>query len=104
MIELLAFISQVVGYVVQLYIYIIVASALLSLLMAFNVINPYNPFVRSLYQGLYAVTEPALRPIRRRMPDTGGIDFSPLVLIVLLIIFVWFVQGVLIPNLAKLFV
>jgi len=96
MIELLGFIS----YLIQLYIYIIIATALLSVLMAFNVINPYNSFVRSLYNGLLAVTEPALRPIRRVLPDTGGIDFSPLVLILFLI----FIQSVVLPNIAKLFV
>jgi YggT family protein len=96
MIELLGFIS----YLITLYIYVIIASALLSVLMAFNVINPYNQFVRSLYNGLLAVTEPALRPIRRLLPDTGGIDFSPLVLILVLI----FIQSVVLPNIAKLFV
>lgn len=96
MLELLAFISKVI----DLYVFIIIAAALLSVLMAFNVINPYNQFVRSVYGGLLAVTEPALRPIRRLLPDTGGIDFAPLVLI----IFLWFVQGVILPNLAKLFI
>ncbi len=95
MIELLGFIS----YLITLYIYIIIGAALLSVLMAFNVVNPYNPVVRSIYGGLNAVTEPVLRPIRRFLPDTGGIDFSPLVLILLLM----FVQSVILPNLAKLF-
>lgn len=95
MIELLGFIS----YLITLYIYIIIASALLSLLMAFNVVNPYNQVVRSIYNGLLAVTEPLLRPIRRILPDTGGIDFSPLVLILFLI----FIQSVVLPNLAKPF-
>lgn len=96
MIELLGFIS----YLITLYIYIIIAAALLSVLMAFNVVNPYNPVVRSIYGGLNAVTEPVLQPIRKFLPDTGGIDFSPLVLILALM----FVQSVLLPNLAKLFI
>jgi YggT family protein len=62
------------------------------------VVNPYNQFVRSIWQGLNALTEPALRPIRRRMPDLGGIDISPLVLIIALV----FVQAVVIENLKKL--
>jgi YggT family protein len=94
MIELLGFIS----YLITLYIYIIIAAALLSVLMAFNVVNPYNNVVRAIYNGLNAVTEPVLRPIRRLLPDTGGIDFSPLVLI----LFLMFVQSVVLPNIAKL--
>ena len=96
MLELLSFIS----YVITLYVYIIIAGAVMSWLMAFNVINPYNQFVRSLWQGLTALTEPALRPIRRRMPDLGGIDISPLVLILIC----FFIQSVVLTNLAKLFV
>ena len=87
------------GYLITLYIYVIIFSALLSVLMAFNIINPYNSFVRSLYSALLAVTEPALRPIRRLLPDTGGIDFSPLVLILVLMGVQWVVLG----NLRDLF-
>jgi YggT family protein len=93
MLELLNFISSLI----TLYIYIIIASAVMSWLIAFNVINPYNQFVRSIWQGLNALTEPVLRPIRRWMPDLGGIDISPMVLIIVL----WFVQGVLLPVLAR---
>lgn len=84
-----------ISYVLQLYVWIIIITALLSVLMAFNVVNPYNQFVRSLYNGLLAVTEPALRPIRRVLPDTGGIDFSPLVLILI----IFFIQSVVLGNL-----
>ena len=96
MLELLGFIS----YLITLYVYIIIAGAVMSWLIAFNVINPYNQFVRSIWQGLNALTEPVLRPIRRRMPDLGGIDISPLVLILIL----FFIQSVILPNIAKLFV
>ncbi len=96
MLELLSFISSLI----TLYIYIIIASAVMSWLIAFNVVNPYNQFVRSIWQGLNAVTEPLLRPIRRWMPDLGGIDISPVVLILLCA----FVQTVILPNLAKLLV
>jgi YggT family protein len=95
MIELLNFIS----YIITLYVYIIIAGAVMSWLIAFNVINPYNQFVRSLWQGLNALTEPVLRPIRRLMPDLGGIDISPLVLILIC----FFIQSVILPNIAKLF-
>ena len=84
-----------INYVLQLYVWIIIISALLSILMAFNVINPHNQFVRSIYNGLLAITEPALRPIRRILPDTGGIDFSPLVLILI----IFFIQTVVLGNL-----
>jgi YggT family protein len=96
MLELLSFIS----YVITLYVYIIIAGAVMSWLIAFNVINPYNQFVRSLWQGLNALTEPLLRPIRRWLPDLGGIDISPLVLILIC----FFIQSVVLPNFAKLFV
>jgi YggT family protein len=93
MIELLNFISMLI----TLYIYIIIASAVMSWLIAFNVVNPYNQFVRSLWQAFNAVTEPLLRPIRRLLPDLGGIDVSP----VILIICCWFIQSVLLPVLAR---
>jgi YggT family protein len=93
MLELLGFISSLI----TLYIYIIIAGAVMSWLIAFNVVNPYNQFVRSIWQGLNALTEPVLRPIRRMMPDLGGIDISPLVVIIIC----WFVQGVLLPVIAR---
>jgi YggT family protein len=96
MLELLGFISSLI----TLYIYVIIASAVMSWLIAFNVVNPYNQFVRSIWQALNAVTEPLLRPIRRWMPDLGGIDISPVVLILLCA----FVQTVVLPNIAKLLV
>ena len=65
--------------------WIIIAQAILSWLVAFNVINTYNNFVRSLLYALDRITAPLYRPIRRILPDFGGLDFSPLV--VLLIIF-----------------
>lgn len=96
MIELLGFIQ----YLITLYVYVIIASVIVSWLVAFNVINPYNQFVRALLQALEAVTEPVLRPIRRLLPDLGGIDLSPLVLLLGL----FFVQSVIIPNIAKAFI
>ena len=96
MIELLGFIS----YLITLYIYVIIASVIMSWLMAFGVINPYNPTARAIWQGLSAVTEPLLRPIRNVMPDLGAIDISPIVLL----LGCFFVQSVIIPNIAKLFI
>ncbi|NIY76629.1 YggT family protein [Thalassospira sp. HF15] len=70
--------------VVGIYIFMLIASAILSWLVAFNVINTSNRFVYMVGDFLYRVTEPALRPIRRIMPDLGGIDISPIILILVL--------------------
>ncbi|MGG7516975.1 YggT family protein [Allorhizobium undicola] len=69
----------------DIYTWILIASAIFSWLYAFNVINSSNRFVGQIGSFLYNVTEPVLRPIRRFMPDLGGVDISPIVL--LLIIF-----------------
>lgn len=95
MIRLLGFI----GELVRLYEFVIFASVIMSWLIAFNVINFNHPFVRSLAKAFSAVTEPLLKPIRRLMPDTGGIDFSPLILILAC----WFIRFVVIPELQDLF-
>ncbi|BDW87520.1 MULTISPECIES: YggT family protein [Thalassospira] len=70
--------------VVGIYIFMLIASAILSWLVAFNVINTSNRFVYLVGDFLYRVTEPVLRPIRRIMPDLGGIDISPIILILIL--------------------
>jgi YggT family protein len=72
----------VVDAVATLYIWIIIINVVLSWLIGFNVINQYNPFVRAVHTFCYRVTEPALAPIRRFMPDLGGIDISPVVLLI----------------------
>lgn len=68
-----------------IYMWLVIASAIFSWLFAFNVVNSRNQFVGMVGNFLYRVTEPALRPIRRFLPDLGGIDISPIIL--LLIIF-----------------
>ena len=75
---------QVIGIAINLYIWVVIISAILSWLVAFNVINTSNPFVSTLGDFLWRITEPALRPIRRILPNLGGIDISPVVLILLL--------------------
>jgi YggT family protein len=64
------------------YIYIVIAAIILWWLITFNVVNSRNPFVGAVGDFLYRITEPALAPIRRRMPNLGGIDISPFILIV----------------------
>jgi YggT family protein len=71
--------------VIDLYIWVVIASAILSWLIAFNVVNTNNRFVYSVADMLYRVTEPALRPIRNILPNLGGIDISPVILILLLL-------------------
>lgn len=97
--ERMLVISYLFNAVIQLYVFVLIVSVIMSWLIAFNVINPYNQFVRALWQGLNALTEPVLRPIRRLLPDLGGIDISPLVLILIC----FFIQSVVLTNLAKLF-
>lgn len=82
---------QVVQIALQLYTWAIIISAILSWLVAFNVVNTSNRIVYLIGDFLYRVTEPALRPIRRFLPSLGGIDLSPLVLILGII----FLQSVL---------
>lgn len=67
--------------VIDLYIWVLIISAVLSWLNAFGVINSRNRFVYTVMDVLYRVTEPVLRPIRRILPDLGGVDLSPMVLI-----------------------
>ena len=71
--------------VIDLYIWVVIASAILSWLIAFNVVNTQNRFVYSVADMLYRVTEPALRPIRSILPNLGGIDISPVILILFLL-------------------
>ena len=70
-----------INTVIELYIWLLIAGAVLSWLVAFNVVNTSNRFVYLLGDFLHRVTEPALRPIRSILPNLGGIDVSPLVLI-----------------------
>lgn len=76
---------DVVMLALNIYTWILIASAVLSWLIAFNVVNTRNQFVAGVWDFLYRVTEPALRPIRNLLPNLGGIDISPIIL--LLIIF-----------------
>jgi YggT family protein len=71
--------------VIDLYIWVVIASAILSWLIAFNVVNTSNRFVFTVADMLYRVTEPALRPIRSIIPNLGGIDISPVILILFLL-------------------
>ncbi|MDX1711882.1 MAG: YggT family protein [Rhodovibrionaceae bacterium] len=82
---------QVVIIALDIYIWLVIASAILSWLVAFDVVNMHNRVVYTIGDFLHRVTEPAVRPIRRVLPDLGGIDISPLILILI----IFFLQNVL---------
>jgi YggT family protein len=83
---------DVVLLALQIYTWLLIISAILSWLIAFNVLNTRNQFVSTVWDMLYRITEPVLRPIRNMLPNLGGIDISPIIL--LLIIF--FIQRVIV--------
>jgi len=76
---------RILFIVIDLYIWVVIISAILSWLVAFNVVNSYNKLIATVGEVLYRLTEPALRPIRRFLPTLGGVDLSPVVLILILI-------------------
>jgi len=71
-----------ISTLIWLYIYILIGAAILSWLIAFNVVNTRNQVVAMVAEFFYRVTEPALRPIRSVLPSLGGIDISPVILII----------------------
>lgn len=76
--------ANLINAVISIYIWLLIANAILSWLVAFNVINTSNQFVNAVGLFLHRITEPVLRPIRRVIPNLGGIDISPIILILLL--------------------
>ena len=70
--------------VLRLYTWVVIASAIFSWLYAFGVVNPRNQVVAAIGRVLYQLTEPALRPIRRYVPNFGGLDISPVILLLLI--------------------
>jgi YggT family protein len=79
-------ILYVILLILDIYIWLLIAAAVLSWLIAFNVINTRNQFVAMVVDFLYRITEPVLRPIRNVLPSLGGIDISPVVLILIIIL------------------
>lgn len=73
---------EIVGYIISVIVMLVIVQFVLSLLISFNVVNIHNDFVAAIWKAVNALLEPLLRPIRRMMPNTGAIDFAPLVLIV----------------------
>lgn len=75
---------NLIASVITIYVWIIVIGVVLSWLVAFNVVNTQNRFVYTVVDTINRLTEPALRPIRNLLPNLGGIDISPILLILLL--------------------
>ena len=85
---------QMIGYLAYILTILVIVQFVLSLLISFNVVNTHNQFVSSLWQALNALLEPLLRPIRRILPDTGSIDFSPMALIIALNLVMMLLGGI----------
>src|SRR5580693_3824625 len=89
-----------IDFLLSMYVFVLFAAAVLSWLVVFNVVNTRNPVVSMIGEFLYRITEPVLQPIRKRLPNFGGIDISFIVVILI----IYFIQWVIIPNLARAFI
>jgi YggT family protein len=89
---------DVILLALNLYVYVIIFAAVLSWLVAFNVVNMYSDVVRSLWNVLTALTEPVLKPIRDVVPSFGGLDISPVVLLLLIFLLENIIQRYIYPN------
>ncbi|MGL6061348.1 MAG: YggT family protein [Bradyrhizobium sp.] len=79
-------ILEIVIIILDLYVWLLIASAILSWLIAFNVVNTRNQFIAVVSEFLYRITEPVLRPIRSVVPTFGGLDISPIIVILLIML------------------
>jgi YggT family protein len=91
-------ILDIILIVLNLYVWLLIASAILSWLIAFNVVNTRNQFVAMVGDFLFRLTEPVLRPIRNMLPNLGGIDVSPVILILLIILIQRVIELYIYPN------
>jgi YggT family protein len=91
-------ILEIILLVLDLYVWLLIASAILSWLVAFNVVNTRNPLVAGIADFLYRITEPLLAPIRSFMPSFGGLDISPIILILL----IYLIQKLIVYNVMPL--
>src|SRR5712671_3569558 len=89
---------NLISTLITIYIWLLIAQAVLSWLLAFGIVNRYNRVVAMVGDVLWRITEPALRPIRSVLPDLGGIDISPVILILLLV----FLQRLVVYDIAPL--
>lgn len=73
---------EIVSYLINIIVVVVIVQFVLSLLISFNVVNLHNDFVAAIWRAVNAILEPILSPIRRIMPNTGAVDLSPMVLII----------------------
>ncbi len=89
---------DIILLVLQIYVWLLIAAAVLSWLIAFNVVNTRNQVVATVAEFLFRITEPVLRPVRSLLPNLGGIDISPIILILI----IFFLENVIVryiyPN------
>lgn len=91
-------ILDIILIVLDLYVWLLIAAAILSWLIAFNVVNTRNQFVGAITDFLYRITEPVLKPIRDRMPNLGGLDISPIILILIIMLIQRVITYYIYPN------
>jgi YggT family protein len=89
----LAVLVDILVMLTQVLVMLIIVQFVIGLLFAFNVVSPSNEFLRQVYDSIDKLLTPILRPIRNIMPNTGAIDFSPLVLILGLQILIRVLSG-----------
>ena len=85
---------DIIGYLINIIVIVVIVQFVLSLLISFNVVNMHNELVASLWKAANAILDPILSPIRRIMPDTGSLDLSPMVLIIGLVVLQKILYGV----------
>jgi YggT family protein len=91
---------DIVGYLINIIVTLVIVQFVLSLLISFNVVSMHNRFVDAVWTALNALLDPILRPVKRIMPNTGAIDFSPMVLIIGLVILQKILIGVAISSMS----
>jgi YggT family protein len=96
--NLMRSVLDIILLVLQIYIWLLIAAAVLSWLIAFNVVNTRNPVVAAIGDFLYRITEPLLRPIRSILPNLGGIDVSPVILILIILFIENVIYRYIYPN------
>ena len=92
----LAVLVDILVMLTNVLVMLIIVQFVIGLLFAFNVVSPRNQFAGAVHDALSRLFEPALRPIRRVMPDTGAIDFSPMVFLMILNAIGYILQGALV--------
>ena len=89
---------DVILIALNIYMWIVIAAVVLSWLVAFNVVNTRHPFVANVAEFLYRITEPVLRPIRNMLPNLGGVDISPIILFLIIILIQRVIEYYIYPN------